>query len=206
MKDYEDAKEELKGRLQDAVADRLAVDVPVGAFLSGGYDSSLVCAIAQEKLGRPLRTYCIGFEDRSLDEAAYAAKIAGYLGTEHEERYITETDMLDLVADIPRYYDEPFADSAQIPSMLVSALAKEKNSVVLTGDGGDEIFGGYDIYTILRRAQECYEKDRVKELPETSLEYRILTDQQGAAHRVQAGVSNYVDCIRRLLVHDYDHY
>ena len=206
VKDYEDAKEELKGRLQDAVADRLAVDVPVGAFLSGGYDSSLVCAIAQEKHGRPLRTYCIGFEDRSLDEAAYAAKIAGYLGTEHEERYITETDMLDLVADIPRYYDEPFADSAQIPSMLVSALAKEKNSVVLTGDGGDEIFGGYDIYTILRRAQECYEKDRVKELPETSLEYRILTDQQGAAHRVQAGVSNYVDCIRRLLVHDYDHY
>lgn len=204
--DYEKAKEELKIILNHAVADRLVADVPVGAFLSGGYDSSLVCAVAQRHLNRPLQTYCIGFEDESLDEAKYAGKVARYLGTEHEEHYIVEADMLDLVERIPACYDEPFADSAQIPGMLVSALAKGRNSVVLTGDGGDEIFGGYDIYRILGKAQEICEKDVKEELSKSSLEYRILTDYQGAAHRVQSGVSNYVDCIKHILLHDYDNY
>ena len=205
--DYARAKDELKAVLDRAVADRLMADVPVGAFLSGGYDSSLVCAIAQKHLDKPLQTYCIGFEDESLDEAKYAENIARYLGTEHEELYITETDMLEMIGRIPVCYDEPFADSAQIPSMLVSALAKKKNSVVLTGDGGDEIFGGYDIYRILEEAQDIYEKKELLEsLPETSLVYRILTDFENTKYRVQSGVSNYVDGIRRILLQNYDNY
>lgn len=205
--DYERAKEELKEIMNHAVADRLVADVPVGAFLSGGYDSSLMCAIAQSHLERPLQTYCIGFEDEFLDEARYAKSIAQYLGTEHEEHYITEEDMLNFVEKISTYYDEPFADSAQIPSMLVSALAKEKNSVVLTGDGGDEIFGGYDIYRILEEAQEIHDQREVLEkLSETSLVYRILTDSQGAAYRVQSGVSNYVDRIKHILLSESDNY
>ncbi|MBD5503043.1 MAG: asparagine synthase (glutamine-hydrolyzing) [Lachnospiraceae bacterium] len=200
--DYARAKYELKTILEHAVVDRLIADVPVGAFLSGGYDSSLVCAIAQRHLSRPLQTYCIGFEDESLDEAKYAGKIAEYLGCEHEEHYITEKDMLDLVESIPICYDEPFADSAQIPSMLVSALAKKKNSVVLTGDGGDEIFGGYDIYRMLEAAQAIYEKGNLLyDVPKTSLVYRILTDSHGAAYRVQSGVLNYIDCIKGILIH-----
>lgn len=205
--DYDRAKEELKTILEHAVEARLVADVPVGAFLSGGYDSSLVCAMAQKHLVRPLQTYCIGFGEKSLDEAIYARKIARYLGTEHEEHYITETDMLNIVGSIPACYDEPFADSAQIPSMLVSALAKKKNSVVLTGDGGDEIFGGYDIYRILCEAQEIYDKGEMPyDLPKTSLVYRILTDFQGIACRVQAGVSNYVDSINHILLRESDNY
>lgn len=205
--EYETAKNELKLILSKAVEDRLAADVPVGAFLSGGYDSSLICAIAQTYLDKPLQTYCIGFEDESLDESKYAGKIAQYLGTRHTEHYITEADMLKLVEKIPIYYDEPFADSAQIPSMLVSALAKRKSSVVLTGDGGDEIFGGYDIYRILCEAQEIYDKGSIPhDFPNTSLIYRILSDSQGKAHRVQSGVSNYVDCINDILLIRKDNY
>lgn len=205
--EYERAKDELKIILNKAVTDRLAADVPVGAFLSGGYDSSLVCAIAQMHLDRPLQTFCIGFEDEFLDEAKYAREIAQYLGTSHKEHYITETDMLKLVERIPICYDEPFADSAQIPSMLVSVLAKKDNSVVLTGDGGDEIFGGYDIYRILCEAQGIYNKSDIPyDFSDTSLVYRILTDSQGEAYRVQSGVSNYVDCIKNILLDREDNY
>ena len=150
---YEQAKTELKELLKNAVKDRLAADVPIGTFLSGGYDSSLVTALAQSVSAEPVKTFSIGFHEEKYNEAVYAKEVASYLGCDHTEMYIDEKDMLSLVESIPVYYDEPFADSSQIPSMLVSKLAKEKVTVVLSGDGGDEFFCGYNIYDRARQAQ-----------------------------------------------------
>ncbi len=153
VKDYEEAKEGLKQRLRHAVAGRMIADVPLGAFLSGGYDSSLVTAIAQEMSDKPVKTFCIGFDVPSYNEAEYAKEVAKHLGCDHTELYITEKEMFDLVSSIPQYYDEPFADNSEIPSMLVSKLAKEDVTVALSGDGGDEFFCGYNVYDNVRQAQ-----------------------------------------------------
>ena len=151
--DYKQAKEELKGILRNSVKERLVADVPVGTFLSGGYDSSLVTAIAQEVSDCPVKTFSIGFHEKKYNEAEYAKEVAAQIGCDHTELYIDEKDMFSLVESIPKYYDEPFADSSQIPSMLVSELAKRKVTVVLSGDGGDELFCGYNIYEKVRQAQ-----------------------------------------------------
>ncbi len=151
---YEEAKARLKDILRDAVKKRMIADVPVGAFLSGGYDSSLVTAIAQEVSSEPVKTYSIGFNEERYNEAKYAKEVARYLGTQHTELYIDEQSMFDMVASIPQYYDEPFADSSQIPSMLVAGLAAKEVTVVLSGDGGDEFFCGYNIYDNVAQAQK----------------------------------------------------
>lgn len=153
VKDYGQAKQELKELLKKATAARMISDVPLGAFLSGGYDSSLITAIAQEHSGEPVKTFSIGFYEEKYNEAKYARQVADYLGTKHTQMYIDEPMMFELVESIPRYYDEPFADSSQIPSMLVAALAKEKVTVALSGDGGDEFFCGYNIYENVAQAQ-----------------------------------------------------
>lgn len=153
VKDYRQAKSELKELLKKAVTSRMAADVPSGAFLSGGYDSSLITAMAVEHAAKPVKTFSIGFHEESYNEAKYAKAIADYLGTDHTEAYISEQEMFALVESIPRYYDEPFADSSQIPTMLVSALARRDVTVALSGDGGDEFFCGYHLYEKVRQAQ-----------------------------------------------------
>jgi asparagine synthase (glutamine-hydrolysing) len=151
---YDEAKAELKDILRESVKKRMIADVPLGTFLSGGYDSSLVTAIAQENSSTPVKTYSIGFNEERYNEAKYAKEVANHLGTDHTEQYIDEKAMFEMVESIPKYYDEPFADSSQIPSMLVSGLAAKDVTVVLSGDGGDEFFCGYNIYDNVAQAQK----------------------------------------------------
>lgn len=151
--DYQRAKQELKELLNRSVRMRMIADVPLGTFLSGGYDSSLVTAIAQAQSETPVKTFSIGFYEEKFNEAKYAKEVAAFLGTQHTECYIDEQEMFKLIDSIPQYYDEPFADSSQIPSMLVAKLAKKDVTVVLSGDGGDEFFCGYNIYDRVQQAQ-----------------------------------------------------
>jgi len=142
-----EAIEETEKLLKSAFEYRLVSDVPVGIFLSGGYDSSLVTSILQHQRGEKLKTFTIGFHERGFDEAPYAKEVARYLGTEHHQYYCTQKDALDIIPKLAEIYDEPFADVSSIPTTLVSQLARQKVTVSLSADGGDELFAGYEKYT-----------------------------------------------------------
>lgn len=154
IKSFDEAKAELKELLKESVRKRLVSDVPIGCLLSGGVDSSLVSAVAREVCDGTLKTYTIGFDEKEYDEAIYAKETAKHLGTNHKELYISKDEMIKQVESISRFYDEPFSDSSQIPSMLVSQLVKNDVTVCLTGDGGDELFGGYTFYDRVRLAEK----------------------------------------------------
>ena len=209
---YEEAKEELKDILKDCVRKRMIADVPLGTFLSGGYDSSLVTALAQEASNEPVKTYSIGFNEERYNEAKYAKEVAKHLGTHHTELYIDEQAMFDMVESIPQYYDEPFADSSQIPSMLVAKLASKDVTVVLSGDGGDEFFCGYNIYDNVAQAQKLdvlgqltygvcqfppFRKAAL--LEKLPFKVQVVAGNHDKETKTQIGGSSYIRAIDRMI-------
>lgn len=143
---FDDAQDEVERLLKSACEYRMVSDVPVGVFLSGGYDSSAVTALLQKDRGEKIKTFSIGYKEAQFNEAQYAKQVAQFLGTEHYEYYCTSEDAAKLIPEIPYYFDEPFADASAIPTMLVSALARKHVTVSLSADAGDEIFAGYGKY------------------------------------------------------------
>lgn len=212
---YSEAKTSLKQLLKESVERRMISDVPLGTFLSGGYDSSLITAIAAEISDKPVKTFTIGFVDKDFNEAEYASEVARHLGTDHTERYITEEEMYDLVESIPKFFDEPMADSSQIPTMLVSALAKEKVTVALSGDGGDEFYCGYNIYKNVAQAQKLdllgqvthdfcdltklRDTDYYKRLP---FKVRVIAENRNKLTKTQLSSMNYAETAKKLVLCD----
>ncbi|MBV2181858.1 MAG: asparagine synthase (glutamine-hydrolyzing) [Castellaniella sp.] len=188
------AVDELEARLVSSIQGQRVADVPLGAFLSGGIDSSLIAALMQQQSAQRVRTYAIGFQEEAFDEAVHARTVARHLGTDHTELYVTEQDALAVVPELPRIYCEPFADSSQIPTFLVSQMASRHVTVALSGDGGDELFGGYTpyqfmpkIWRLLRRVPQPLRRGIASALALLPLPQRMekLLGVMGAGDREQ---------------------
>lgn len=156
---YSDARNKLQEHLKDSVKQQMQADVPLGAMLSGGIDSSLIVALMQENSINKVNTFSIGFLDKNLDEAKYSKEIASHLGTNHHELYVTENEVQSAALEMSSIFDEPFSDSSQVPTFLVSKLAKERVTVSLSGDGGDELFFGYSKYITALKISQLPQKE-----------------------------------------------
>lgn len=212
---YMEAKDQLSELLRNSVEKRMISDVPLGSFLSGGYDSSLITAIAQSLSLEPVKTYSIGFNEEQYNEAKYARAVANHLGTKHTEMYIGEEDMFKMVESIAQYYDEPFADSSQIPTMLVSEVASKDVSVALSGDGGDELFCGYNVYESVGLAQKidllggitngfCQfplwkQANLLDKLPYS---VKTVAANRNKATKTQFGGENYINIANKMVLGD----
>ncbi len=193
--------------LTQAVSDRLISDVPLGALLSGGIDSSVVVALMQKISTSPVNTFCIGFEEQAYNEAPWAKKVAQYLGTDHTELYVSSKESLETVASLPEIYDEPFADSSAIPTVLLSRLTRSQVTVALSGDGGDEQFAGYVRYWMTRTMVNSFSRLPVKikkalalilnTIPPELISSFYYMIRSGLPQRFQ--VANFVDKWQKLL-------
>jgi asparagine synthase (glutamine-hydrolysing) len=153
-----EATRQLDSMLRSSVQGQMMADVPVGAFLSGGIDSSALVALMQAQSDRPVKTFTIGFGERKFDESPYAKAVAAHLGTDHTELSVSPADALAVIPSLPTVYDEPFADPSQIPTIILAKLTREHVTVSLSGDGGDELFGGYDRYLRAERLHAMMDK------------------------------------------------
>ena len=198
----EEASERLVALLRQAVAQQMVADVPLGAFLSGGIDSSLVVALMQAQSSRPIKTFSIGFRQDRFNEAPFAKAVARHLGTDHTELYVGEEDLQRVVPRLPSIYDEPLADASQIPTVLLCELAGAQVKVSLSGDAGDELFGGYDHYrktqrlwSALRRIPEDFRKRLARRLKVLSCAGLNLRGSPGVARRVLNRLWNLSDVL-----------
>ena len=149
--DESEAFAQVEALLDDSIRRQMVADVPLGAFLSGGVDSSLVAALMQAASPRPIKTFSIGFEEKAYDEAPFARAVARHLGTEHHELYVSAGHLIDTIPKVPHHFDEPFADSSQIATLLLAEMARDQVTVALAGDGADELFAGYGHVQLLSR-------------------------------------------------------
>ncbi len=190
--DAREAVEELQRLLHDAVGIRMEADVPLGAFLSGGVDSSCIVALMQAQRTQPVKTFTIGFREQAHDEARDAAAVAQHLGTQHTELYLTPADALAVIPRLPTLYDEPFADTSQIPTYLVSQMARQHVTVCLSGDGGDELFGGYRRHHL---GPMLWHAIRAMPLPLRRTTGRMLAPGRRSSGRLEA----YANRVTRVL-------
>ena len=212
--DYDEAKYELNLLLKEAVRKRMEGTDKAGAFLSGGYDSSMVCALMQENSIQKIRTYCMGFEDSAFDERGYAERVANHLGTEHRNLCISDREMLDTLERSVKNNALPIADYAVIPTIVMASEAKKDNDIILTGVGGDELFmGGLSIYAALDEAQKhaltgkiiYYSRKvpllkNIKALNNLPFNLRLVAMDQNKKAATQIGACDMFDTIRRMLV------
>lgn len=191
----ESAKQALSRLLYSAISEQMIADVPHGAFLSGGIDSSLIVSYMQKISKQKIKTFSIGFETEKYNEAPYAKEVAAYIGSDHKELYVTNAEAMNVIPRIPEIYDEPYADSSQIPTYLVSMLAKENVSVVLTGDAGDELFCGYEHYKII---ENYYRKINKIPSPLRNIAGKIL--KNGLFEPInEKSFNNKIDKLSRIL-------
>lgn len=207
--------DQLETLLAASVRRRMMADVPLGAFLSGGYDSSLIAALMQSQSASPIRTFTIGFEEGEYNEAHHAAAVARHLGTDHTEMVVRPQDALDVIPDLPRIWDEPFSDSSQIPTYLLSRLTRQHVTVSLSGDGGDELFCGYNRYLL---GYSVWSKLALLPLPmRRLLAMMMIRTPAWASNLAEAmlpgrfGASNLKDRLPKLakvvgLENDFDYY
>lgn len=191
----QEAMDETERLLKSACEYRMVADVPVGMFLSGGYDSSAVTALLQSDRTEKLKTFSIGFHEEKFNEAHHAKKVAEYLGTDHTEYYCTQNDALEILPKLPEIWDEPFGDASAIPTTLVSQLARKDVTVSLSADGGDEIFGGYDKYTGIHKKMQAFGK-----IPNLLLPFAKAVLNFKATHFAarKAGMFNADDRLKRF--------
>jgi len=226
----EEAIEETERLLLKACQYRMVADVPVGVFLSGGYDSSVVAAILQKNSSQKIKTFTIGFEDQQYNEAIHAKKVAAHIGTDHYEHYCTSREAKDIIPTLPFFYDEPFGDSSAIPTILVSKFARQQVTVALSADAGDEIFAGYNKYkgvlSILNKIERVPKSLRstaafaLKNLPPSALKkmtglndtskeniHKVARyfkdDVDGVQIMDESNYSSPVERINKFLAHDY---
>ena len=154
----QEAIETLEKLIKDSISRQMIADVPIGAFLSGGIDSSSIVSLMQAQTSGPVKTFSVGFKESSFDESIYAKNIANFLNTDHTEIQVDSEDVLNLIPDLPTIFDEPFGDSSGIPTFLISKLARQHVTVALTGDGGDELFAGYNRYVWCSKIWENIDK------------------------------------------------